>query len=115
MYKRSSHFLLFNHAQIKMTDAGQPIIPKAPKPTNRLMGEVFLCLPVIEEQSIKLQESVDQRLAALVAHSFCHCLGYTHDTEEDYAIMRAKEEELLQHLGQDESVKFSVNYFEDVD
>ena len=40
-----------------------------------------------------------RELYYLIVHGMCHLLGYDHETEEDKAEMRAKEEEILSEIG----------------
>lgn len=38
---------------------------------------------------------LERRMDVLLAHGVCHLMGYTHDDDDDFAEMSAREEELL--------------------
>eukprot|EP01104_Vermistella_antarctica_P002388 TRINITY_DN12632_c0_g1_i1.p1 TRINITY_DN12632_c0_g1~~TRINITY_DN12632_c0_g1_i1.p1 ORF type:complete len:180 (+),score=11.98 TRINITY_DN12632_c0_g1_i1:187-726(+) len=43
----------------------------------------------------QLSESMHNHIIGLCVHSLCHLLGYVHETDEEFSLMTAKEEELM--------------------
>ena len=41
---------------------------------------------------------LDQRMQILLVHGICHLLGYDHERDEDYKVMKRKEDFLLKKL-----------------
>jgi len=66
---------------------------------RQFLGDIALCLSVIERQAAENQQSFEQELQYMVVHSMLHLLGYDHiDEAEDKQAMRAKEKEILRKL-----------------
>ena len=63
------------------------------------LGDVVICEEVCEEQAKEYGHSMEREIIYLFTHSVFHLLGYDHDTEEDKADMRAREEEVMSLLG----------------
>ena len=64
-----------------------------------ILGDVILSAEKAKEQSIEYGHSLQREIGFLVCHSILHLLGYDHETEEDRAVMRQKEEASLELLG----------------
>lgn len=64
-----------------------------------LLGSIAICKKRAEEQAIEYGHSYERELYYLAVHGVLHCLGYDHESDEDKAEMRAKEEEVMQKLG----------------
>lgn len=60
------------------------------------IGDIFLCLDVIKEQSIEYGTGVKRELLYMITHGMFHLLGYDHIDIEDKKIMRKKEEHILE-------------------
>ncbi|MCX4287760.1 MAG: rRNA maturation RNase YbeY, partial [Clostridia bacterium] len=52
-----------------------------------------------EEQAREYGHSVQRELCYLAVHGICHLLGYDHIDDADRAVMREKEEKVLNRLG----------------
>lgn len=65
---------------------------------ERSVGDLILSLEYIQSYCQKENISFNHRLMELLIHGFCHLLGYDHETDKDYEIMRAYEEQLRRHL-----------------
>ena len=63
------------------------------------IGDVVICEEVCEAQAKEYGHSVQREIVYLFTHSVFHLLGYDHETEEDKADMRAREEEVMSLLG----------------
>ena len=63
------------------------------------LGDVVICEEVCEAQAKEYGHSIEREILYLFTHSVFHLLGYDHETEEDKADMRAREEEVMSLLG----------------
>ena len=63
-----------------------------------VLGDIVLSLERALEQSEEYNHSYKREVSYLVEHSILHLLGYDHMEEDDKAIMRKREEELLGEL-----------------
>jgi probable rRNA maturation factor len=61
-----------------------------------LLGDVVVCPVVAAEQARSHAGTLDDELALLVVHGVLHVLGHDHADDDDAAVMRARELELLQ-------------------
>lgn len=63
-----------------------------------VLGDIMISIPKVIEQANEYGHSVERELAYMVVHGFYHVMGYDHIKEEDKAIMRPKEEFVLDKL-----------------
>lgn len=63
------------------------------------LGDVVICVSRALEQAEQFGHSAEREIVYLFIHSICHLLGYDHMTEEEKKEMRAKEEEVMEHIG----------------
>ncbi len=63
------------------------------------LGDIVINKARAEEQAREYGHSVEREIVYLATHSIFHLLGYDHETEEDRAEMRAKEESVMNRLG----------------
>ena len=63
------------------------------------LGDVVICEERARQQAEEYGHSYERELIYLFVHSCFHLLGYDHETEEDKADMRAREEEVMSLLG----------------
>ena len=63
-----------------------------------VLGDIVLSLERALEQSEEYNHSYKREVSYLVVRSILHLLGYDHMEEDDKAIMRKREEELLGEL-----------------
>ncbi|MBR6692852.1 MAG: rRNA maturation RNase YbeY [Clostridia bacterium] len=59
------------------------------------LGSIVVCVDKILEQAKEYGTGENREFCYLLTHGICHVLGYDHMEEEDKAIMRQKEEEIL--------------------
>ncbi|MBQ8681692.1 MAG: rRNA maturation RNase YbeY [Bacilli bacterium] len=64
-------------------------------PEIRMLGDIYLCIPVAYEQAEIYGHSKMREVCFLATHGILHLLGYDHMVEEDEKIMFALQEELL--------------------
>ncbi len=63
------------------------------------LGSVVICRGRAAQQAEEYGHSLQRELYYLAVHGLCHLLGYDHETEEDKAQMRAREETALTAMG----------------
>lgn len=63
-----------------------------------VLGDMVISIPKVEEQAKEYGHSFERELSYMVVHSFYHLMGYDHIKEEDKAVMRPKEEFVLENL-----------------
>lgn len=72
---------------------------KQKKPEVRdVLGDIMISIEKVQEQAVEFGHSFERELAYMVVHGFYHVMGYDHIKEEDKAIMRPKEEYVLNKL-----------------
>ena len=64
-------------------------------PEIRVLGDVYLCIPVAYEQAEIYNHSKVREVCFLATHGILHLLGYDHMNEEDEKKMFSLQEELL--------------------
>lgn len=62
---------------------------------NLFLGSIVICRKRAAEQAEEYGHSLRRELYYLAVHGLCHLLGYDHETDEDKAQMRAREEKIL--------------------
>lgn len=70
-------------------------IPDGP----RMLGDLALCYPVIEQEAQMQEKSIEAHLAHLVVHGILHLLGRDHVSESEASNMEAEEIGILRELG----------------
>ena len=73
--------------------AGKKIEVKSEEDKN--LGDIILCPSYIKEDLSRWDQTYEQRMKVLIVHGICHLLGYDHIQDNDYEVMKKKEEELL--------------------
>ena len=63
------------------------------------LGDVIICKDKAEEQAKEFGHSFEREIIYLFTHSILHLLGYDHMEEDEKAVMRAREEEIMDYLG----------------
>lgn len=64
-------------------------------PNIRVLGDIYLCIPVAYEQAQIYEHSKIREICFLATHGILHLLGYDHMNEEEEKIMFSLQEELL--------------------
>lgn len=65
----------------------------------RILGDIYISIDKIKEQSETYGHSYLREFAFLSVHGLLHLLGYDHMTKEDEKVMFAYQEEILKEAG----------------
>ena len=76
--------------------AGDTIKPISEEEKN--VGDIIMCPEYVQEDLERWDQTFEERMQVLLVHGVCHLLGYDHIKNEDYELMKQKENELLSHL-----------------
>ena len=63
------------------------------------LGDVFISIPKVLEQSSEYGHSFERELGFLTVHGLLHTLGYEHDNEEDEKVMTDLQNRVLKKSG----------------
>ncbi len=66
----------------------------------RMLGDVIVSLETVTRQARENQRPVSHECAWALCHGVLHLLGYDHQTDDEDAEMRAKEQQVLEGLGE---------------
>lgn len=66
--------------------------------TPRLLGDLVICLPVIEREAQEQSKQLEHHWAHMVVHGCLHLLGYDHIADDEAEIMESLEREILKSL-----------------
>lgn len=80
-------FPIFDRSEI-------PDLKKEDK-TEDILGDIIVSIEKVKEQAEEYGHSFERELAYLVTHGMLHLLGYDHIIDEEKAVMRKREEEIL--------------------
>ena len=64
-----------------------------------LWGDLVICAPLLEEESIEQEKDLESHWAHIVIHGLLHLMGFDHETDEDAKDMEFCEIKLLNALG----------------
>jgi probable rRNA maturation factor len=64
-----------------------------------LLGDLVICVPVVEREAGEQNKSLEAHWAHLVIHGCLHLLGYDHIDDDEAEEMEALERQLLAELG----------------
>jgi len=73
-------------------------IPKEETGIPDVLGDIIICIPIVEKQAKEYEHSFERELSYMLVHGFYHLMGYDHMEEEEKAVMREKEENVLAKL-----------------
>ena len=65
----------------------------------KLLGDLVICAPVVEEEAIDQNKSLDAHWAHMVVHGTLHLRGYDHQTDEEAEVMEGIEKRILTGMG----------------
>lgn len=68
------------------------------EPIEDVLGDIMVSIPRVIEQAAEYGHSIERELAYMIVHGFYHVMGYDHIEETDKAVMRPKEEHILNKL-----------------
>ena len=75
---------------------GERLQPQTTEDKN--LGDIIIAPDYVRDDAPNWKQTFEQRMRILLVHGICHLLGYDHIKDEDYKIMKAQEEFLLQKL-----------------
>ena len=64
------------------------------------IGDIVLCLEIIEKQAIEYETGFNREMLYMITHGICHLLGYDHIEEDEKKEMREMEEKILAQIGE---------------
>ena len=67
--------------------------------SETLIGDVVICYEQAERQADEYGTGLTREMLYLFVHSIMHLFGYDHMEEDEKAVMRAREEEVLSAIG----------------
>lgn len=71
-----------------------------PETNLYMLGDIVISIEKAYEQAKEYSHSIKREIAYLTVHSMLHLLGYDHEnSQEEYKLMRIKEEHILNSLG----------------
>ncbi len=70
-----------------------------PETGELILGDIMIAVPRMLQQAVQYGHGAVREFAFLVAHSMLHLMGYDHMSEEEAAVMEAKQEAILEGLG----------------
>lgn len=76
------------------------------EPEEHLYGDIIISAETAQRQAEEYGHGLEREMTYLAVHGMFHLLGYDHMTEEEKAVMRAKEEEALR------AINLSEEYFD---
>jgi probable rRNA maturation factor len=62
---------------------------------DKLLGDIIISVETAQRQADTLNHSREKELTVLLIHGLLHLIGYDHEEDKDYKIMREKESEIL--------------------
>ena len=66
---------------------------------STLIGDVVICYDQAQRQAEEYGTGITREVLYLFVHSIMHLFGYDHMEEDEKAVMRAREEEVLSAIG----------------
>lgn len=76
--------------------AGEVITPE--NEDDKQLGDLIISLEYTQNDAPRWEQTFEKRMDVLLIHGICHLLGYDHEIDQDYEVMKVKEEELLHKL-----------------
>ncbi len=77
-----------------------PVLPQGVMLEEPLhLGDLVICLPVIEAEAEEQHKSLEQHCAHLIVHGMLHLQGYDHIEEQQAQQMETLEAHILEKLG----------------
>lgn len=69
-------------------------------PPDGYLGDIMICYDRAKEQAEEYAHPLSRELAFLTVHGTLHILGYDHMVPEDEEVMRARQREILESMGE---------------
>jgi rRNA maturation RNase YbeY len=75
---------------------GERIIAQSDEDKN--LGDLIICPSYVHDDLERWGQTFEQRMNVLLVHGICHLLGYDHEKDEDYEVMKMQEDYLLEKI-----------------
>lgn len=62
------------------------------------LGDIIISLEYVAQDAQRWNQTFQERVVVLLVHGLFHLLGYDHEVDEDYIIMKEREDWLLKQL-----------------
>lgn len=69
-------------------------------PADGYLGDIMICYARAEEQAAEFGHPLSRELAFLAVHGTLHILGYDHMQPEEESVMRQRQREILEEMGE---------------
>lgn len=92
-YKDYATNVLSFPAEVPDGPGGEPLLDIP------LLGDLVICVPVVEREAREQNKALEAHWAHLVIHGCLHLLGYDHIDDEEAEEMEGLERQLLAELG----------------
>ncbi|KAG0046899.1 hypothetical protein BGZ83_007949 [Gryganskiella cystojenkinii] len=79
-------------------------LPKPRSKDDKNLGDIFISMRYVDQWCDKNKVDIHERLPVLYAHGICHLLGYDHQDDKDYEVMKGKERRILKKMKTWESI-----------
>ena len=63
--------------------------------SDKPLGDIIISAETAKRQADTLNHSIEKELTVLLIHGLLHLIGYDHEEDKDYKIMREKESKIL--------------------
>jgi probable rRNA maturation factor len=81
---------------LEETDDAPEVVNKAEIP--ELLGDIYISVERAAEQAVTYGHSFERELCYLAVHGLLHLMGFDHQTPEETAVMREREEQLMREF-----------------
>ena len=65
---------------------------------EKYLGDIIISAEYVYKDTIRWNQTFEQRIRVLLVHSICHLLGYDHIKDSDYHVMKREEERIIKAL-----------------
>lgn len=83
---------------VNLLDKSYVITPGDYEDGRLILGDVVICSERAKQQSESFGHSFERELGYLTCHSVLHLIGYDHEDDNERAVMRKKEEDIMDKL-----------------
>ncbi|KAG0003274.1 hypothetical protein BGZ79_001250 [Entomortierella chlamydospora] len=74
------------------------VLPKPRSDDDKNLGDIFISMRYVKKWCKEHNVDIQDRLPVLYAHGICHLLGYDHQDDKDYEVMKKKEAKILKKM-----------------
>ncbi|MCB1807111.1 MAG: rRNA maturation RNase YbeY, partial [Candidatus Competibacteraceae bacterium] len=99
----------YRHKQGPTNVLSFPFEAPIPEIDMPLLGDIVICVPVVEHEAAEQNKPLMAHWAHLVIHGVLHLQGYDHQTETEADVMEALEVTLLDRLGFPDPYRDSID------